>query len=310
VKPFSTRDYFAALVVIVIWGSNFVVMKYGLQSFTPFQLGAARYLFAAIPLIFFIKRPALPFKFVVLYGLFQGVGQFGFVFTALNVGMTAALASVLMQTQVFFTALIGWLVLQERLQRQQIIGLLLAALAITCFALHFTDGQAGTSQALVVSVTFLGFVLSLCGASMWAASNIVARKAQTENPDFSALNFVVWTSIIPILPFVAMSYVFDAPSSRGNWFSASLISIGAAAYLGLLGSILAYTLWTRLLKRHSANRVAPFSLGVPVVGLAAGILVLGEQVSRWQWAGAVLVIAALLVVMWPSNKRFKPQNPK
>jgi O-acetylserine/cysteine efflux transporter len=91
-----------------------------------------------------------------------------------------------------------------------------------------------------------------------------------------------------------MSYVFDAPSTRGNWFSASLISIGAAAYLGLLGSILAYTLWTRLLKRHSANRVAPFSLGVPVVGLAAGMWLLGEQVSRWQWAGIAFVIAALV----------------
>jgi O-acetylserine/cysteine efflux transporter len=137
--------------------------------------------------------------------------------------------------------------------------------------------------------------LNLCGASMWAASNIVARKAQSVNADFSALGFVVWTSIIPILPFVLLSYVFDAPNARGNWFSASLISIGAAAYLGLLGSILAYTLWTRLLKRHSANRVAPFSLGVPVVGLAAGMLMLGEQVSRWQWAGIVFVIAALLV---------------
>lgn len=299
-KHFSTRDYLAALVVIVIWGSNFVVMKYGLESFTPFQLGAMRYLFAAFPLIFFIKRPALPFKYVVAYGLFQGVGQFGFAFTALHVGMTAALASVLMQTQVFFTAVIGWLVLHERLQRQQVAGLWLAVLAITCFMLHFTD-----SSAALVGVTVLGFILNLYGASMWAASNIVARKAQGANPDFNALHFVVWTSIIPILPFVAMSYVFDAPSSRGNWFSASLISIGAAAYLGLLGSILAYTLWTRLLKRHSANRVAPFSLGVPVVGLAAGMLMLGEQVSRWQWAGIVFVIAALVVAMWPQTKRLK-----
>ena len=296
-KAFSSKDYLAALVVIVIWGSNFVVMKYGLQSYTPFQLGAMRYVFAAFPLIFFIARPALPFKFVVAYGLFQGVGQFGFAFTALNVGMTAALASVLMQTQVFFTALIGWLVLHERLQRQQIVGLSLAALAIVCFVLHFTD-----SSAALVGVTVLGFILNLCGASMWAASNIVARKAQGVNPDFSALNFVVWTSIIPILPFVALSSVFDAANAQSNWFSASLVSIGSAVYLGLLGSVLAYTLWTRLLKRHSANRVAPFSLGVPVIGLAAGMLMLGEQVSRWQWAGIGFVIAALVIAMWPQAK--------
>jgi O-acetylserine/cysteine efflux transporter len=117
VKSFSSKDYLAALVVIVIWGSNFVVMKYGLESYTPFQLGAMRYVFAAFPLIFFVTKPALPFRFVVLYGLFQGVGQFGFV----------------------FTALIGWLVLHERLQPKQIAGLGLAALGIVCFVLHFTE---------------------------------------------------------------------------------------------------------------------------------------------------------------------------
>lgn len=290
-KSFSTKDYLAALAVVVIWGSNFVVMKYGLQSYTPFQLGVMRYLFAAFPLIFFIARPALPFKYVVAFGLFQGVGQFGFVFTALHVGMTAALASVLMQTQVFFTAIIGWLVMREPLSRQQQVGLMLALCAIASFGMHFTDA-APTAMA---SVTVLGFLLCLGGASMWATSNIVARKAQGANPDFLALNFVVWTSIFPILPFIALSYLFDAPSTRSNWFSASLVSIASAVYLGLLGSILAYTLWTRLLKRHSANRVAPFSLGVPVVGLAAGMLMLDEQVSHWQWIGIGFVIAALVV---------------
>jgi O-acetylserine/cysteine efflux transporter len=292
-KAFSPRDYLAALVVVVIWGTNFVVMKYGLESYTPFQLGAMRYFFAAFPLILFLGRPDLPFKFVVAYGLFQGVGQFGLVFTALQVGMTAALASVLMQTQVFFTAIIGWLVLHEKLNRQQVIGLGLAALAIVCFVLHFFD-TAHTSTTAKVTVTAVGFALTLSGASLWGASNIVARRAQAANPEFSALHFIVWTSIIPIVPFIALSYVFDAPSARGNWFSASPVSIGSAAYLGLLGSSLAYTLWTRLLKRHTANRVAPFSLGVPVVGLAAGMLMLGETVSRWQWAGIAFVVVALV----------------
>ncbi|MDI9334056.1 MAG: EamA family transporter [Cytophagales bacterium] len=298
-KTFSTSDYLSALFVVVIWGSNFVVMKYGLQSFTPFQLGVARYFFAAFPLIFFIARPALPFKFVVLYGLFQGVGQFGFVFTALHVGMTAALASVLMQTQVFFTAIIGWLVMREPLSRRQQAGLLLAALAVACFGMDFTD----LAPSALASVTVLGFLLCLCGASLWGASNIVARQAQSANPHFSALHFVVWTSIIPIVPFALLSYVLDAPSARANWANASAISLAAAAYLGLLGSILGYTLWTKLLKRHSANRVAPFSLGVPVVGLAAGICLLGEQVSHWQWAGIVFVIAALGVSCWPRSKQ-------
>ncbi len=118
----SGRDLAAALAVVVIWGSNFVAMKFALRDFTPFQLGAARYVFAVLPLVFFIKSPKLHWKWVLMYGLFQGVGQFGFLFSALKVGMTAALASVLMQTQAFFTALFGFVLLRERLSRQLVIA--------------------------------------------------------------------------------------------------------------------------------------------------------------------------------------------
>ena len=53
-----------------------------------------------------------------------------------------------------------------------------------------------------------------------------------------------------------------------------------------------------MLKRHAANRVAPFSLGVPIVGLTAGVVILGEQITQWQWGGIALVVAALLTVMF------------
>ncbi|MDP3709110.1 MAG: EamA family transporter, partial [Polaromonas sp.] len=83
----SGRDLAAALTVVVLWGINFVVMKFALRDFTPFQLGAARYLFAVLPLALFIRPPRIPWKWVLLYGFFQGVGQFGLLFFALQVGM-------------------------------------------------------------------------------------------------------------------------------------------------------------------------------------------------------------------------------
>ena len=106
------RDLAAVLVVVVVWGLNFVVMKFALRDFTPFQLGAARYVFAVLPLILLIRPPQIARKCLLMYGLFQGVGQFGILFFALMVGMTAALASVLLQTQIFFTALFGFLLLK------------------------------------------------------------------------------------------------------------------------------------------------------------------------------------------------------
>jgi O-acetylserine/cysteine efflux transporter len=294
VKPagLAGRDLAAALAIVFIWGSNFIAMKFALRDFTPFQLGAARYVFAILPLLLFIKPPKLHWKWVVLYGLFQGVGQFGFLFSALQAGMTASLASVLMQTQVFFTAILGFVLLRERASPPLQAGLLLAALALGCFAMVYASPQQGSAT------TALGFVLNLCAAAMWAASNIVTRKAQESSAGFDPLALVVWASLVPVLPFIALSLWFDPPSSRWAWTAAPLSGWLSVAYLGWIATVAAYGMWTALLKRYPANRVAPFSLGVPVVGIVAGMVVLGEAISAWQWAGIVLVIAALACVMF------------
>jgi O-acetylserine/cysteine efflux transporter len=294
----SGGDLAAALAIVFIWGMNFIAMKYALRDFTPFQLGAARYVCAVLPLLLFVKPPHLHWKWVVLYGLFQGVGQFGFLFTAIKVGMTASLASVLMQTQVFFTAIFSYLLLRERASRPLQIGLLLAASGLACFAMNYVLPPPGSIVNAASITTAAGFVLNLCAAAMWAASNIVARKAQQASAGFDPLAFVVWSSVVPVLPFAAMAFAFDDAAVRWRWTAASGGQWLAVAYLGWMATIAAYGLWTGLLKRHPANRVAPFSLGTPVVGLAAGLLLLGETITLWQWAGIGFVIAALACVMF------------
>ncbi len=297
ILPFSPRDYLSVLAVIVIWGLNFVFMKFALHDFTPFQLGAARYVFAVLPLILFIKRPPMDWKWLLMYGLFQGVGQFGFVFVALQVGMTAALASVLMQTQVFFTALFSLVLLGERPSRPLQIGLLLAAAGLTCFAMNYIAPQSNNTP----TTTLLGLLFCVAGASMWAASNLVVRQAQQslgKHANFDAVAFLVWSSAVPILPFVALTLLLDPESTRWRWLAAPWSSWLSVMFLGWVATITAYALWTGLLKRHAANRVAPFSLGVPIVGLTAGVFILGEHITSWQWAGIALVVAALLCVMF------------
>jgi O-acetylserine/cysteine efflux transporter len=299
--PLMGKDLVAALGVVVIWGLNFVAMKYSLRAFTPFQLGAVRYLFASLPLVLIVKRPQLPLRWLLCYGLAQGVGQFGFLFAALQAGMTAALASVLMQTQVFFTTLLGMVLLHERIGKPLRAGLALAAIGLGCFALNFIGGSAGGATTLA------GLVLNLMAAAMWGASNIITRRAQQAHPNYDALQFVVWSSLVPILPFIAMSLLFDPAATRWQWLHAGFGAWAGAAYLGWIATILAYGMWTGLFKRHPANRVAPFSLGVPIVGLAAGMGLLGESITPWQWAGIAFVVAALAAVMfggrWAATRR-------
>jgi O-acetylserine/cysteine efflux transporter len=238
-------------------------------------------------------------RWVVLFGLFQGVGQFGFLFIGLKVGMTAGLASVLLQTQVFFTALFGFALLRERPGPSLRWGMVLAALGLVCFAMNYVGPGSGVGVA--AATTLAGLLLTLCGAAMWASSNIVSRLAQQQSPGFDPLAFVIWASLVPVLPFVALSALFDPDAARWlQWQTLAdvpLLSWAAVAYLGWAATIVGYALWTNLLQRYPANRVAPFSLAVPVVGLTAGWLLLDEGVAPWQWAGIVLVVAALACVV-------------
>jgi len=300
----SGRDLAAALVVVLVWGVNFVAMKFALHDFSPFQLGAARFTLAFLPLALFIKPPRVPWKWVVLYGLFQGVGQFGILFIALKVGMTAALASVLLQTQVFFTALFGFVLLHERASRPLQAGMVLAALGLACFGYNYANPGAASGT------TAAGFALTLCAAAMWAASNIVARQVQKVSSHYSPIAFVVWSGGVAVLPFIALSWAFDDPAVRWHWLQAGWTSWLSIAYLGWVATLVGYSLWTGLLKRHPANRVAPFGLGVPIVGLSAGMLVLGEVITPWQWAGIALVVAALVCVMGGGLLRARPVAPR
>lgn len=292
--PLMGLDLLAALGVVVIWGLNFVAMKFSLRDFTPFQLGTFRYVFAVLPLLLFIKKPALSWRWLLPAGLAQ-LGQFGLLFVALQVGMTAALASVLMQTQVFFTTLLGIILLHERLSGPLRAGLVLAAAGLACFALNLGGGSGG--------ITLLSLLLNLGAAAMWAVSNIIVRRAQQSQPGYDPLGFVVWMSLVPIVPFAVMAWCFEPAATRWQWTHASFGAWAGVAYLGWFATVAAYAMWTWLLKRHAANRVAPFSLGVPVIGLAAGMLALGETVSGWQWAGSACVVMALAVVMFGGRWR-------
>ena len=298
---FRSADLLLALVVVVVWGVNFVVMKWGLRSLTPFQLGALRYMCAAFPLVFFIKPPQVHWRWVVLFGLLQGVGQFGFLFTALKVGMTASLASVILQTQVFFTAVWTWVLLRDKPSRPLVLGMAIAALGLGCLLINElrSGGTGGT--------TLVGLALVLCAAVSWACSNVVVRLAQKENARYDPVGFITWSSLMPILPFIGLSAWLDGNARQWldlqTWRNIPWLAWVSIAYLGWVATIVGYGLWTKLIQRYSANRVAPFSLCVPVIGLTTGMLVLGESVTGWQWAGAALVVMALVMVVWGGKWR-------
>ncbi|ALE55753.1 O-acetylserine/cysteine exporter [Paraburkholderia sp. SIMBA_055] len=277
----SPRDLLLALVVVIAWGVNFVVIKVGLHGVPPMLLGALRFTLAAIPAVFFVKRPQLAWRWLLAYGLTISLGQFAFLFSAMYVGMPAGLASLVLQAQAFFTLIFAAFFLHERFRLPNVAGLLIAAAGLAVIGMQ--GGHA---------MTLAGFLLTLCAACSWALGNIVTKKVGKVD----LVGLVVWGSLIPPLPFFALSYAFEGPQRIAAALSGiSAMSIFAVVYLAFIATLLGYGLWSRLLSRYPASQVAPFSLLVPIVGLASAAVFLDERLSTAQIAGAVLVMVGLAV---------------
>ncbi|KTC22607.1 MULTISPECIES: EamA family transporter [Pseudomonas] len=283
------KDLLLALVVIVAWGLNFVVIKVGLDGLPPMLLGGLRFVLVLFPAIFFIKRPQLPWRWLLAYGTTISLGQFAFLFEAMGNGMPPGLASLVLQSQAFFTLFFAAMFLGERLRAASLLGLLVAA-----------GGLALIGSENGSHVPFLALVLTLCAAACWAMGNIITRRFG--NIDLVAL--VIWGALIPPLPFFALSWWLEGPALiESSLRGIGLNSILALAYLAFIATMLGYSLWSGLLSRYPAGKVAPFSLLVPVVGLSSSALLLGERLSTLQCWGGVLVMVGLLINVFGSRLR-------
>ncbi|WP_296652383.1 EamA family transporter [Paraburkholderia sp.] len=282
----SPKDLLLALVVVLAWGVNFVVIKVGLHGVPPMLLGALRFLLAAFPAVLFVKRPNVPLKWLLAYGATISFGQFAFLFSAMFVGMPAGLASVVLQAQAFFTLGFAALFLHERFHARNVVGLLIAALGLALIGMQSTAG--GGAQAMTIA----GFALTLCASVMWALGNIVTKKVGKVD----LVGLVVWASLIPPLPFLVLSYFFEGPLRIERALEGiGMSSVLAVVYLAFVATVLGYSLWGRLISKYPASQVAPFSLLVPIIGLASASLMLGERLTGAEIGGAALVMIGLFV---------------
>jgi O-acetylserine/cysteine efflux transporter len=290
----------AALLISAIWGFNFVVIKAGVSTMPPLMLAALRFVFSALPAVFFVRRPKAPMRLIASYGLLLGVGEFGFLFTAIKLGAPSGLSSILLQFQAFFTAILASVLLKEKLRAHNAAGMAVAAAGLAVFALPSAQAAGGMSLPL------LGMIL--VAALGWALANIAARKVKGTG----ALGLMAWSSLFSPLPLAALSLLIEGPAATGAALSSlSLLTIGALAYLVILSTLLGYGLWNGLIMRHGAGRIAPFSLLVPIFGLASASLVYGEGFGARSAAGAALILAGLLLHVFGGRvfHRDEPSSP-
>lgn len=290
------KDLFLALLVVLIWGSTFTVIKLGLIGMPPMVLVALRFTVAAIPAVFLIKKPDIPWRFIVAYGLTAGLGQFACDIYSLYLGMPAGLASVIMQTHVFLTFIFAFIILKDKIDGKEILGLIIATIGIILLSLNVGLGE-------IVTVPPVSLFLQLLAAGFWAISSIVvklaAKAAKKEKKKLDVFGLVVWSSLVPIIPFFIFGMLLDSPvvvyrAIIGLDLNYILIII----YLSYAATLFGFSIWGRLLRSYDAGKVALLSLLVPVSGLLIGWFVMGEVLSPVQIMGVITVILGLLVAYY------------
>jgi len=273
-----------AVLITAIWGVNFSVIKLGLATVDPFILAGIRFSLCALPAIFFIRKPDVPWRYIIGYGLVFGIGLWGVVNLGIKAGLSAGIASLVLQFSAFFTILLGGWVFKEALTRFQVLGMLIALAGLLCI-ISISDG----------SVSLSGVLLVLVGAASWSVANIINKKASTRD----VFGFLDWSSAFAPIPLFALDYAVNG--SVG--YTTLVNQIDTTAVLSILfqvypNTLFAYWIWNSLLKTYPVSTVAPLSLLVPIFGMLGSVVVFNESVPMNKVLAVVLIVVGLAVGLY------------
>ncbi|RMR61023.1 putative permease [Pseudomonas cichorii] len=278
-----------AILVTALWGLNFSVIKLGLTSVDPFILAGLRFTLCALPAIFFIPKPDVAWRYIIGYGLIFGIGLWGVVNLGIKTGLSAGIASLVLQFSAFFTMLLGAWVFKETITRYQLAGIGVALCGLLSI-IFIADG----------SVTATGLILVLFGAAAWSVANIINKKANT--PQVFA--FVVWSSAFSPIPLFLLDYIVNGTSG----YSALINQIDHRAVLSILfqvypNTLFGYWVWNSLLKQYPVSTVAPLSLLVPIFGMLGSVVIFDESLSPMKIVAVGLIVSGLAVGLYGQRIR-------
>ncbi len=283
------RDLLLTLLVVIVWGSNFVVMKLGVRDIPPLLFCTLRFGFAAFPAVLLLRPPRLPWRRVAAWGLAQFAVQFGLLLTSLKLGMAAGLASLVMQLQAFFTIGLAWAVLRERARPVQLLGgaIALAGMGVVALNLH-------------QRTSIVGLLLMIAGASSWAVANVLARRLGPGN----AVALAAWGSLYAVPPLLLLSLLTEGVGADLH----ALQAMDAASWLVVAfqsypATLFGFGVWAMLMRRYPAAQIAPFTLLVPVTGMLTAALVLHEPLQDWKLLAGALVLGGLALNQLPALRQ-------
>lgn len=282
-------DVLLSLFVTAIWGANFSVIKIGLNDLDPFLLAAFRFLLCAIPLIFFIKKPQdISMKIIATYGVIFGVGLWGMVNFGIYLGLSAGIASLVLQFSAFFTILLSAFLFKEIISNLQITGLIIS-LSGLLYIFIITKG----------TFSYSGLFFVLFGAISWSLCNIIVKKYKPSD----MFSFIIWSSIFSSIPLFALTFLLKGTEPLYNLqTNLNIMSIGSILFQAYITTIFGYYIWNAMMRKYPASSVAPLSLNVPIFGLLTSYIVFDEIIPTNKIIAAGLIILGIAVFFYSQNR--------
>ena len=282
------RDTALAVLVAILWGTNFVAIRTGLDAVPPLLFLAIRFVVVCVPAVFIVRRPQVPWRDLALIGLFTSLGQFALMYLALWLGMPPGLSSLVLQAQVLITVVVAAVWLRERPSRPQQAGVWLGAAGLTTIAV----GRG-------LSAPVVPFVVIVLAATSWAIGNVLTRRTGTA----SGLGLTVWSGLVVPVPAFVLSLLFEGPDAVATLGHIAWPAVASTAYTAYQSSLVGYGVWNSLLARHPVARVTPFAMLVPVFGMGAAALAFGERPGLVELAGGTVLLVGVAVAVFRPRRR-------
>ena len=284
----NNRDLLLGIFVMIIWGLNFSVIKLGVSEINPLLLTALRFSFAVLPAVFFVKRPQVKWRYLVSYGLVFAIGVWGMGSWSIQAGLSAGMASVLLQMNVVISLLVGYFLLKETVAPIKVIGSIVAIFGLA-LSVSVTDG----------SVTALGLLFILSAALSWSITSIIVKKAATKE----VFAFSIWGMLFAPLPLFALALLHSGPEQL-----LALTSLGKGSVIFSVlfqaypVTLFGYWVWNRLIVKYPLSTVAPLTFLVPIFGLLGSAIFYQEQIGLVKALACLLIITGLIIGLLKTEK--------
>jgi O-acetylserine/cysteine efflux transporter len=284
----NSKQILLALIVPITWGLGFTLAKIGMEQFSALLIMSIRFGIAGLVLVWFTKPPWGHMREIFIVALIGSTIQYGLTYNGLK-GIDASTAAILVQLEGPILALMGTILLKEKLGLTRAFGMGLA------FAGVFIIAGEPRLEGHIDSVLLL-----VAGSAVWAVAQIMISRLK----GLSGITILAWVAIMATPQMLLASFIIE----DGQWqaiTTASLFDWSIIFYLAFIMTVLGYSVWYHLLSSVDVSKVSPFLMLLPITSIISGMILLDEQFTKAMAIGGVMIMigVASTLINWNWSKK-------